>query len=644
MISSAMQSYAVIQCLWADGKGLIEIYTLLSVPALEDALDKGYDKIDAKDLKAFFRDNYGLENVTLGACTKFLRQLETQHKIVTKENHAFRIQRKNLAKFKADFPANEEASKRMWTIIEELVIFAKVKHRQTITTDEAERSLLNFFDKYAGEIVLEQKSASDAVIMKYKPKTNAQRMNYLLADFVKCKFDENSSDVDTILSFAIGRMVANAVSLHDFGKFDGKLNGLTVFIDAPIIFNVMGLSGDIPQQMAEELLNKLKELQATLVIDIDHDAEVKNSISFAINLLKVDSPALEKANRIYFYARDNGIDSAALELILQSYETIKRRYGITPHSSPLKDAGYSEIKADDIKDEIERIFTNDGEKFLPDFRKRSLAKDAKVLYQVQMYRNGHEGINFKDARAVLITNNQALCIAMCSEKLGLQYSRIPAALLTETVSTLLWLNNPESNKELWRKAFLSQCLESLRIRTDLLRRFYRDIKAKHKNHALSDEDYLNATTSEAVADILKSVTFNDESYYTDETQIEVLRRLRERERIEKQDKQEKVDEQHRRHISIAIRKADNAVKLIGCLLAVLCIILSVLSAVVIDKLWLTIILALIGMIGGWSFIEKNSWNNVRKRIWLAKAKEEYSRLSIDEEIPDFRNYYQTDNS
>ena len=639
MISSAMQAYAVIKCLWTEGKGLIEIYTIMSVPALEAALDAGKTRIDAIELQNYFKERYGLNNLTLGACTKFLKQLHKRHKIVEPDNHAFRIIAGNLGRFKASYPSNKEQSAEMDKILGEVVVFAKDKYRQTISVAEAERALLDFFDKYAGELVLEQKTISDAVEMRYKRTTNVQRMNYLLADFIKDKYDKNSDDVDTILSFAIGRIVANAISLHDFGKFDGKLTGLTIYIDSPVIFNVMGLSGDIPRQIAAELLNSLKRLNATLVIGAEHESEVRSSLDFAINLLKTDYPALERGNRIYFYARENGLDASDLELKLQSLDTIKKLYGISSRSLPAKEAGCSEIKPDVISAEIERMFTADGLKPLPDYRRRSIEKDAKILYQVLMLRDSHESTKFKEARAILMTNNKALCEVMTSEKIGFKSSRFPAALLTETVSTLLWLNNPDTNKELWRKAFLNQCLESLRIRADILRRFYKDIKIKHQSHALSDEDYLAATTSVEVIEILKSETFNDEALYTDETQREVLRRLKEKERLEKDDEKKRNDLQDERHIKISVEYGNTLLNIVAWALIVVCVLLSLLTFWCKDPLWISVSLFGVGLISGWSFLPNNSWNCISKRIWLRAVRKRYAKLSINTDLPDFGKYW-----
>lgn len=641
MISKAIQAYATIDCLWTEGKDLIEIYAIMSVPALTKAIDEGCNAIDPLELSKFFHDYYGLENVTIGASAKFLKRLESKHKMVKKDYNSYTIKIRELEKFKSEYPENKDVSEQLDRILNDIVFFAKSAHNQVITSQEAEKGLKSFFDKYAGEIVIEQKTASDITSLKYKRGTYSQRLIYIVADFIEKLNEAGSGDVDILLSFAVGKMVANAISLRDFGEIDGSLSDLHIYLDSPIIFNLMGLSGEIPRQMAKELLDRLKILGAKLHIGQLHEDEVKSSIQFAIKLLREDFPELDKGNRIFYFARDNNLTVDDLELRLQGLKNIKNKYNIDTPSLPPKEAGFSETKVDSIFEKIKSIFSSDGKRIVPPHRQRSIKRDAKILYQVMMIRDGNIPTNFKESKAILITNNAALCEAMSDQIIDENISRFPAALLTETVSAILWLNHPDRDKEAWKDAFLSKCHEALRVRTDILRKFYKDIKSKYHNYALTDEDYLSVINSREIGNILREETFNDESLYSDETAVEALRRLKIREEYEKKQRNELLEEQRDKILHLSIRKANSGIRSIGVIMFLVCFAIITLGNWIQNIVWHWILIILGAIIGAWSAIGWTDWIPTRKFIWNKIVLREYKRISIDkvDEIPDFDQYW-----
>lgn len=626
MDSKALQAYATIEHLWAGGKDLIEIYAVMSLKALEKYVDNGNASINAVELADYFKSEYDLKNVTIGAASKFLQRLEKKHKVVKKDNHRFRINVSQLAKYKNDSTSVPDISEDIKRINQHIREFSQSKHNLKLTVDEVSRGLIDFFDKYGGDLVIEQKSAADVAVIKYKKRNQSQKIKFVISDYVIAQNEANSEEFDTLLRFAVGNMVANAVSLQGFSEAQSNLKNLTVYIDAPIIFNLMNLSGGVPKRMAEDLLSRLKQLDARIVIGANHNDEVINSIRYAINLLNTECPDLTSANRIYFYAKENGLSAAELDMILQSFDSIKYKYGIEFRSLPAKEAGYSVLKEDALRKVIRNAYSENGRYRVPPHKFPGIKRDAKVINHVLMLRDGKSGVKLNEAGAVLTTNNRALCVAMSNAKIH-NGSNFPAAILTENLSTLLWTLNPEKNVQFQKNALINECVRSLRVKADLLRRFYKDLKNKYNNNIISPEDYHSAVTSKIAADLLLELTFNDQEMYQDETAVEVIRRIKERERLEKENANAANDAQQRQLKDKSLKIAKSITFIIGIALAAIMIWRGI--ACIVDNTWLNRIIAIVVLVifGGWGAWNWLKWIPSRDRLTNLIASRIYHWLS-----------------
>lgn len=626
MHSKALQAYATIEHLWTGGKDLIEIYAVMAIGALEKAVDNGNKSINAVELAEYFKSEYDLKNVTIGAASKFLQRLEKKHKVVWKENHRFKINVPQLTKYKNDSSYAPDISEDIRRINQDIRDFSQSKHHLGLTEDEVTKGLIDFFDKYGGDLVIEQKSASDVAVIKYRKQNHSQKIKYVISDYIIEQNKADSEVFDTLLKFAIGNMVANAVSLQGFSGTQSNLKNLTVYIDAPIIFNLMNLSGDVPRLMAEDLLSRLKKLQATIVIGASHHEEVISSIRHAINLLNTDFPDRTAANRIYFHAVEKGLTATDLDMILLSFDNIKQKYEIEFKSLPTKEAGYSVLKEDSLRKAIKFVYSDNGRHRVPFHKCPGIKRDAKVLNHVLMLRDGKSGVKLNDAGAILTTNNRALCVAMSSANIH-NGSNFPAAILTENLSTLLWTLNPERNIQFQKNALINECIRSLRVKADLLRRFYKDIKSKYNNNAISPEDYHAAVTSKIASHLLLELTFNDQEMYQDETAVEVIRRIKERERIEKENANEANDIQQLR-LKDKSRKIANALTLFfGIVLGGIMIwrgIAWAVSDTVLNRIFAIIGVVILGGWGAWNWLK---WIPSRDRLTNIIASKIYNWLS-----------------
>ena len=562
-----LSSYAIIEHLWNSNKDFIEVYALMSIPALIEAIKNGSNTIDAVRLKEFFSRHYGLNNITVGATTKFLDVLSKRHDAVRKKDHQYFIKSVGLHELNKQIEDSPDITNEINRIIENIQATARETHNQDLTYNEVLEGLLDFFDNYAGEMTIEQKEFDDVVRLRYKNKGRKQRIKYIISEYIKQLNDENNIDFDILLRFSIGHLVASAVTLRTMPNYDPSLKGLTIYIDAPLIFNLLGFSGDIPRRLALELVSILKERKARMILSTEHYSEVIGSINFAIGLLSSEHPDETKINKIYLYADENGLSASDLELKSQQVRSQCEANGIEILSTPTKESGYTTLSVDDIYNVIVEVFESNLQHPLPNYRKTSVKRDASVLKNVFSLRTQSSNNKLKDSGAILATNNKGLCVAVSDQRLSPDACVFPAAMLTENLSMIMWLESPVADTELQRLMIIDQCVKALQPKADTIRFFYNDIKIKHANNQISDADYRAALSAKVVRKVLSEITFNDNNLYTDETAIQVIARLRELEGIKASAAEKKLS-----------RKESHLKKKSDLIAEVICIIIASLLA------------------------------------------------------------------
>lgn len=161
-------------------------------------------------------------------------------------------------------------------------------------------------------------------------------------------------------------------------------------------------------------------------------------------------------------------------------------------------------------------------------REASIKRDVRTIIDIFRLRGHDSHTSLKSCKAILITLNRG--IAKAAKEIGNEQvtSPIPPCLTNEMMSAILWANYPEGNSNLNEELLVYECYRNIEIKNSILSRFYRDIKDKYDAHAITDEQYLAATSSRLVIQMLKEETFNSEDMYTDSTAVEIAERIRQK--------------------------------------------------------------------------------------------------------------------
>ena len=109
------------------------------------------------------------------------------------------------------------------------------------------------------------------------------------------------------------------------------------------------------------------------------------------------------------------------------------------------------------------------------------------------------------------------------------------------LSTILWFNYPEVDSSVKEKLLISDCYNNITLNDDILRRFYQDVEKLNNENQLTEEQVIEANTSNIVIELLENKTYNDLSLYTDVTTAEIIEELNRRRDSKINEKQKIID-------------------------------------------------------------------------------------------------------
>lgn len=563
----ALQAYAMMEALWAGGMDFIEIYALMSVKCLEDALE--HDRpLTESVLIEFFSAEYGIDNLTKGAARKILKRLKKKQILYQRDDGSYRVDVAALADFIKNRGERDDISSDVAGIIRQLKERADQSCNCAFSEAEIEKGLLNFFSANDGKIAIEEDLDDFRKSPKHKPDTKAAKLKFVISRYVIEQAELDNEVFRTISRFASGHMVATVMAMDDFISFDGSLPSLTVYFDSPLVLALLGLSSAEEKGLVEELVKRLHELKASIKIAAEHCGELRHSIQYAIGMLEQEMPDKSNGNKIYFFALDKGLSADQLRVKLSLVDTVLKEHGIVPESVAPKEAGCQILPRLEIEERITDMFTQGGEYYLPAYRKKSIARDAQVIHRILALGGYPVADSLVHCKAIFATNNIGLCKVSLFKDSDTVVSGIPLCMTPETLSAILWGNRPKLNTALNKTKLVCACVRNITVKASIVRDFYKDMKAKHAAHKISDQDYLNISTSKLVPALLRDETFNIESFYTDEVGMDVLRRVNEQAELKRSRLEQDATDQSDRLKSLSAGIGWGVSILIGAILIV----------------------------------------------------------------------------
>lgn len=391
------------------------------------------------------------------------------------------------------------------------------------TPDQIKTELISFLSQQSISLAINANHQSYIV-------SNSGHSFYRIGLFIDYLRENDSGTLHFLNDIAIGHILCKCLLLD--GSPVESLSELTIYLDADIIFILLGIDSLGRTDDYKRLFKDVRDLGASLKVFQHNIDEVNIGLDSAITWINspdYDPSLASKAAR--FFVDNNGsvsdIEFIKSTLIL----TLRTEFGITVETASY-DADKNPFNHDEKKIEetiIDKyIVSANGAPIEVDLR--SIQKDAISINQVYRNRGGIKRSNISECKCVLVTTNVTLARAVKDYEKQEGYSEncISACITDALMGTLVWLSKPTRIEEesyarlnaLARASFLPSEAE--------ISEFSKQVGEAHKRGVITDEECYFLRTSHVSNEMLKRISAGTPSKINETTPEEVLKMILEK--------------------------------------------------------------------------------------------------------------------
>lgn len=519
MVDNTILGYAILDYFAEKDLDVLDAYIPLFCKAI---MAENIKTVDRDTMKHIVTERYGLKSITLGAVDSILKRMVSSD-YLKRDHHELCVNDSKIIKFNEEHPETE-IEQDYENLIHSISKYAIETFEETYNLEDIGKALMVFIDAHGAEMILD-KEKTVTTLKKQKVK---KQINYIISSYVLYAYEKNYSDLKVLLRLSKGRIIARVVTLSEFDSYIGRLDKVQIALDAPIIFNLLGLNGDSGYNLTVELLNILKENGAKFIVFNNNYREITNTLNNAIWRLRTHNWEYDKSSRVLKYAIRNHLSAYFIQTKLSQVDSLLESLRIEKIDAPQYPDKYKEIDIERLTDIISRKYSNNGEIELDESQQDRIATDVDSISYIFRIRGNSPAINLKRCKAILVTNNAAISYASNDGKLSAIRHNIPACVTDVFLSTILWTAYPGKKSDLNDKILLCECASNMLLDDDIIKSYYKKVYQLNKQNRITKEQVLILTSTNIAMNLLEKYTLNDPERYTDETPEEILREIEER--------------------------------------------------------------------------------------------------------------------
>ena len=420
-------------------------------------LEKNYSIIDLEELKKDFQAEYGLLIPSNPLISVLSRMSKSQ--LLKKDTTGYVPELSKLQKL--DIRSQSSIIKSNFNqLINKIKQFGIDKFEVSFSDTEIEEGLISFLADYDIDILFA--SQYNTILPKVANKKNVK---FLINKFIS-SIDQN--DIETsnqIVNITVGHALSASILYEQqFQAFNGKVEGVEIYLDTPIILCLLGFSGQPNKIASTELITNLKEEKAILkLFDVNYK-EVHSLLDECHRRLKSGRYDLAKSSLTLRFCVRNKITteevSEKIVLLEDFLEAIEIEKVHIPEHLALKNYQidepvlYKTIVNAYQKNYLLTQYNNNYNSTLED----RIWRDVTSISAIYRLRGNDLPVSLKKSKAIFVTTNSSLAFA--ARKFDLDEKKnhhlFPACITDVFIGTLLWMQSPAKVNALNKKKIIAQ--------------------------------------------------------------------------------------------------------------------------------------------------------------------------------------------
>lgn len=504
-----VKGYAVLKSEWLNRDILDEYIPFVATIIIENKIEEVDEIVLTKKLNEKY-NNVFQEN--------FVRQILSQavKKGVIINNRGKYIVAKNEIKeyaiqmesFDFDFDL----------LIRDFIEYANA-NRYFPSESEVRRLVFDFVDKYDDRVLynnIDDILIGDSVFL------------YHWCNYIIGLQDRNKRLSEFFTGICFGNLVKNAL----FYASDTKsyFSSLTIYLDTPMIFAVMGMDTPEREKSYKTLLTKAAKIGMSIRV-FDHNFEEAKGIMERASRWAISSQYEQsRANKVAQFFYESGMSAEDIDEYIHDFEQQLNSKGIVKEETTYR-TEENDFQTDEkhLFDEIKQEYGTRSLKYNSEAEyDNSIQIDVRSLVMIQRRRAGAYSTDLNAARCVFITTNGVVAKVSKDYTLSneLTKNKIPTAITADMFGTLLWLNYPDKNDYVGQK-LIADCKALLKASPQMIARFNLELDKAYnrKDSDLTEEKFLFLRSHPIVQTFLLDATSGDYTQFDTNTWRAVYDRI-----------------------------------------------------------------------------------------------------------------------
>lgn len=325
--------------------------------------------------------------------------------------------------------------------------------------------------------------------------------------------------------------------------------GLNVYLDTPLIFQLLGIADSQEQESAACLISGLVSAGCNLWV-FRHTLEEVNLIArsskrWALDVCNYDPSRASKTAR--FFRNQRYTDIEIEELICDIEGDLKSRFGIKIDDMANKESVHR-LQRDEkcLREMFDEKYEYADEDEKAD-KARGIENDIRSIVLLYHLRAGVRPKNFHQCRILMVTSSSTMAnVCRNFANRDAASCQVPVCVSSKILASFLWFGNHKKLINYKRLELLADCSRFLKPTDRILRKFFAKVSNGNMDDDLARKKYFMLVTTPALDQVLMATIKGNEENITDNTIDEVCERLR-ADIISQHTAKEKHDEQQRKY-------------------------------------------------------------------------------------------------
>lgn len=339
--------------------------------------------------------------------------------------------------------------------------------------------------------------------------------DFLISSFLTHLAEKDSVGFGYVEDAAKGAILATVVTM-DTSTMSQSLTNLTLYLDSPILLDVLGYHGEIPKLAVNQLLVLARDLGAKIAA-FEHNVQEVEGVLYGAEMgLRFNNKRSEFSGRVlanFISEKETPADVAGYR---ENLDRNLRTAGVDVKARPNNFAEYG-LDENRLEDELKGLirYRNPA----------ALRCDVDSLSAIHRLRRGENSSRIERTRAVLITTNGE--VARASQSMAGEDHTWPLAMTGSAVASLLWVRSSAVSEDLPMTQLMSAAYAGMQPDGYLWEKYLDEVEKLERKGELTSEDALLLRAGMEPRAALMETTLGESDEISPETLVAVLDRLKE---------------------------------------------------------------------------------------------------------------------